>query len=55
MEIPGLPLTAVVDIFRFQGSCIVEHWDVATAMPPNATNPLALFECCSLCFGERSS
>ncbi|KAK7459922.1 hypothetical protein Landi51_00171 [Colletotrichum acutatum] len=43
MEIPGLPLTVVVDIFRFQGSCIVEHWDVATTMSPNATNPLALF------------
>ncbi|KAL2678357.1 hypothetical protein Neosp_009103 [[Neocosmospora] mangrovei] len=43
MEIPGQPPAAVVDIFRLQGSCIVEHWDVLTAMPENATNPLALF------------
>ncbi|KAM5346022.1 hypothetical protein ACJ41O_011883 [Fusarium nematophilum] len=43
MEIPGQPPAAVVDIFRLEGSCIVEHWDVLTSLPENATNPLALF------------
>ncbi|SCO78565.1 uncharacterized protein FRV6_02778 [Fusarium oxysporum] len=40
---PGSPLTAVVDIFRFNGSCIMEHWDALEELPANATNPLALF------------
>lgn len=35
--------TALVDIYRFNGSCIVEHWDVSQVRPANATNPLALF------------
>ncbi|KAL3424017.1 snoal-like polyketide cyclase family protein [Phlyctema vagabunda] len=39
---PG-PYSAVVDVFRFNGSCIQEHWDVAQTRPENATNPLALF------------
>jgi predicted SnoaL-like aldol condensation-catalyzing enzyme len=43
MEIPGQPLTAVMDIFRFKGTCIIEHWDVATTLPVDAVNPLALF------------
>ncbi|KAH6972877.1 hypothetical protein BKA56DRAFT_620247 [Ilyonectria sp. MPI-CAGE-AT-0026] len=43
MEIPGAPFIAVVDIFRFEGTCIVEHWDVFLQLPANATNPLALF------------
>ncbi|KAH8590066.1 hypothetical protein B0O99DRAFT_599329 [Bisporella sp. PMI_857] len=43
MTIPGAPITAVVDIFRFEGTCIMEHWDVATQLPADATNPLALF------------
>lgn len=36
-------ISAVVDIFRFNGSCIAEHWDVYMDKPANATNPLALF------------
>ncbi|TDZ15861.1 hypothetical protein C8034_v003607 [Colletotrichum sidae] len=35
--------TAVVDVFRFEGTCIMEHWDVAQQRPVNATNPLAMF------------
>ncbi|EEY23487.1 hypothetical protein D7B24_009336 [Verticillium nonalfalfae] len=35
--------TAIVDIFRFNGTCIVEHWDVVQARDPNSINPLALF------------
>ncbi|KAH8596050.1 hypothetical protein B0O99DRAFT_686098 [Bisporella sp. PMI_857] len=40
---PGSPLTAIVDVFRFNGSCIMEHWDAIEALPANAKNPLALF------------
>jgi predicted SnoaL-like aldol condensation-catalyzing enzyme len=36
--------TAVVDIFRFNGSCVVEHWDIIQQRPTNASNPLALFD-----------
>ncbi|KAF5517513.1 hypothetical protein CGCA056_v011157 [Colletotrichum aenigma] len=35
--------TAIVDIFRFDGTCIVEHWDVIQVRPANATNPLAMW------------
>ena len=34
---------ALADIYRMDGSCIVEHWDVTQARPANATNPLAMF------------
>ncbi|KAJ7784065.1 hypothetical protein B0H14DRAFT_2958978 [Mycena olivaceomarginata] len=34
---------AIVDMYRFNGSCIVEHWDVIQERPVNATNPHALF------------
>lgn len=37
------PFEAVIDILRMNGTCIVEHWDVIQAKPPNATNPLAMF------------
>ena len=43
MTLPGGPFSALVDIYRFEGTCIVEHWDVLTQLPANATNPLALF------------
>lgn len=36
--------TAVLDVYRFDGTCIVEHWDLAQPKPVNATNPLALFD-----------
>jgi predicted SnoaL-like aldol condensation-catalyzing enzyme len=39
----GSPLVAVADYYRFDGSCIMEHWDVTQSLPANATNPLALF------------
>ncbi|KAK6218572.1 hypothetical protein QIS74_06452 [Colletotrichum tabaci] len=34
---------AVVDIWRFEGTCMVEHWDVFQTKDANSTNPLALF------------
>ncbi|RTE81379.1 hypothetical protein BHE90_004080 [Fusarium euwallaceae] len=34
---------ANVDMFRFNGSCIQEHWDVIQPWPVNATNPLAMW------------
>ncbi|KAJ5407568.1 hypothetical protein N7509_001451 [Penicillium cosmopolitanum] len=34
---------ALADMYRMDGTCIVEHWDVQQARPANATNPLAMF------------
>lgn len=35
--------TAIADIYRMQGTCIMEHWDIIETLPMNATNPHALF------------
>ena len=43
MVVPDTPFSALVDIYTFEGTCIVKHWDVLTQLPANATNPLALF------------
>jgi predicted SnoaL-like aldol condensation-catalyzing enzyme len=43
MDYSGSSPTAVVDVFRFDGGCIMEHWDVAQARPNNPTNPLAMW------------
>ncbi|KAK7422976.1 hypothetical protein QQX98_001266 [Neonectria punicea] len=34
---------AVVDLFRFNGSCIQEHWGVVMEQPANSTNPLPMW------------
>ena len=34
---------ALADIYRMDGTCIVEHWDVLQERPANATNPIAMF------------
>lgn len=34
---------ALADIYRMDGTCIVEHWDVTQYRPENSTNPLAMF------------
>lgn len=36
----GLPVAGVADVYRFEGSCMVEHWDVIESLPPNSTNPV---------------
>jgi predicted SnoaL-like aldol condensation-catalyzing enzyme len=43
VEWPDQPTLAIVDIWRFNGTCIEEHWDVIESLPANATNPIALF------------
>ena len=40
---PGEEPIALADIYRMDGTCIVEHWDVTQARPANATNPIAMF------------
>jgi predicted SnoaL-like aldol condensation-catalyzing enzyme len=35
---------AIVDVFRLNGSCVMEHWDVMQTRPADAKNPLALFD-----------
>ena len=35
---------AVVDIVRFNGTCIVEHWDVMQTRADSPKNPLAFFD-----------
>lgn len=34
---------ALADIYRMDGTCIVEHWDVIQKRPANTTNPIAMF------------
>ena len=33
---------AFADVFRFEGGCIVEHWDVLEELPDNATSEFSL-------------
>ncbi|RXW24389.1 hypothetical protein EST38_g1497 [Candolleomyces aberdarensis] len=42
-SVNGTVISAVMDIFRFEGTCIVEHWDVVQAVTGNETNPIAFF------------
>lgn len=34
---------ALIDLFRMNGTCIEEHWDVNQVRPLDATNPIAMF------------
>ncbi|EAU87870.1 hypothetical protein CC1G_01517 [Coprinopsis cinerea okayama7 len=43
MEFPGVVTFSVIDYFRFEGTCIVEHWDVAQEVTGTETNPIAFF------------
>jgi predicted SnoaL-like aldol condensation-catalyzing enzyme len=40
---PGTRGSAVVDIFRFQGGRIAEHWDVTQAVPETSANDNTMF------------
>jgi predicted SnoaL-like aldol condensation-catalyzing enzyme len=40
---PGDPGAAVVHIFRFEGSRIVELWDIGQAVPPDCANDNGMF------------
>ena len=42
-DVPGQAPTAIADFFRFDGTCIMEHWDVSQTRDPNAANPIALW------------
>lgn len=39
----GEPEQGVVDLYRFEGGCVVENWDVIQAVPKNATNTVGFF------------
>lgn len=44
MEMPGSPRPkAVVDLFKMNGTCVMEHWDVIQERPENPKNPLAMW------------
>ncbi|WP_055585438.1 nuclear transport factor 2 family protein [Streptacidiphilus griseoplanus] len=43
VRIPGQRGTAIVDIFRFEGGRIVEHWDVMQPVPDDARNTNGMF------------
>ncbi|TFK21227.1 hypothetical protein FA15DRAFT_717854 [Coprinopsis marcescibilis] len=34
---------AVMDVWRFEGTCVVEHWDVIQGITGNEPNPIAFF------------
>jgi predicted SnoaL-like aldol condensation-catalyzing enzyme len=34
---------AVVDVYRMEGTCVMEHWDVMQERPTGAKNPLAMW------------
>ncbi|KAI8225589.1 hypothetical protein K4K54_004428 [Colletotrichum sp. SAR 10_86] len=40
---PNTTDKAIVDIFRLDGTCIIEHWDVQQIMTPSTVNPIAYF------------
>lgn len=42
-EVGAAEPIALADIYRMDGTCIVEHWDVTQTRPANATNPIAMF------------
>lgn len=43
MRINGNPQTAIVDLYRMDGTCLVEHWDITQAWPADATNVVGFF------------
>ncbi len=43
VRVPGQPGSAIVDIFRFEGDKIIEHWDVMQPIPVEAANTNTMF------------
>jgi len=43
VRVPGTPGKAIVDIFRFEGDKIVEHWDVIQEIPAQPSNANSMF------------
>lgn len=41
MDGKGEMTSVIVDVLRFEGTCIVEHWDLMGVKTGNETNPLA--------------
>ena len=37
------PPVVNADVWRFEGPCIVEHWDVIQAVPANSSNPHPMY------------
>jgi predicted SnoaL-like aldol condensation-catalyzing enzyme len=42
-EKAGIPDSALVDIIRMDGTCLVEHWDALEVINASAPNPIAYF------------
>ncbi|MDQ1082142.1 MULTISPECIES: nuclear transport factor 2 family protein [Microbacterium] len=42
-SLPGLPVAAVADIYRFENGRIVEHWDVLQPVPAHAAHDHPMF------------
>lgn len=43
LRMPGAERpVAVMRLFRWEGTCLVEHWDVMQEVPGNKTNPLPM-------------
>jgi len=43
MTVPGMVDLAIMDRFRFEGDCIVEHWDTSSTITGREPNPIAYF------------
>ncbi|KAH6962398.1 hypothetical protein BKA56DRAFT_698309 [Ilyonectria sp. MPI-CAGE-AT-0026] len=43
LERVGVEPMGLIDVFRFNGTCIIEHWNVYMEKPANAINPLPLW------------
>lgn len=42
VDLPGSPSLAWTDVWRLEGTCIMEHWSVYMSKPDDAANPLPL-------------
>ncbi|KAM5347562.1 hypothetical protein ACJ41O_007386 [Fusarium nematophilum] len=42
VDLPGSPSLAWTDVWRLEGTCIMEHWSVYMSKPDGALNPLPL-------------